>query len=70
MSSSSSHSYTASRASSMRASSEESVDETTQLLPKQVETEPEKSTKIYRLWQVGALFGKSSDCLFSGYILI
>lgn len=42
----------------MIASSEESVDETTQLLPKQVETEPEKSTKIYRLWQVGALFGK------------
>lgn len=42
----------------MMASSEESVDETTQLLPKQVEAEPEKSTKIYRLWQVGALFGK------------
>ncbi|KFY69360.1 hypothetical protein V496_00295 [Pseudogymnoascus sp. VKM F-4515 (FW-2607)] len=57
MSSSSSRSYTASRASSMIASSEESVDETTQLLPKQVDTEPEKGTKIYRLWQVGALFG-------------
>ncbi|OAF54976.1 hypothetical protein VC83_08519 [Pseudogymnoascus destructans] len=36
---------------------EESADETTQLLPKQAKTEPEKNSKIFRLWQVGALIG-------------
>jgi hypothetical protein len=37
---------------------EESADETTQLLPKPAKTEPEKNSKIFRLWQVGALIGK------------
>ncbi|KFZ05028.1 hypothetical protein V501_08740 [Pseudogymnoascus sp. VKM F-4519 (FW-2642)] len=36
---------------------EESADETTQLLPKPAKTEPEKNSKIFRLWQVGALIG-------------
>lgn len=57
---SSSGSSTLSRASSMDGYSEESVDETTQLLPKQAETKPEKSSKLFRVWQVGALFGEQS----------
>ncbi|OBT44202.1 hypothetical protein VE00_04811 [Pseudogymnoascus sp. WSF 3629] len=36
---------------------EESADETTQLLPKQSKTEQENSSRIFRLWQVGALIG-------------
>lgn len=55
---SSSSSCTLSRTSSMSGFDEESADETTQLLPKQVKTEPEKNSKIFRLWQVGALIGK------------
>ncbi|KFY18240.1 hypothetical protein V492_00060 [Pseudogymnoascus sp. VKM F-4246] len=41
----------------MNSFSEESVDETTQLLSKQTKDEPEKNSNLFRLWQVGALFG-------------
>ncbi|KFY33213.1 hypothetical protein V494_07823 [Pseudogymnoascus sp. VKM F-4513 (FW-928)] len=41
----------------MNSFSEESVDETTQLLSKQTKDEPEKNSNLFGLWQVGALFG-------------
>lgn len=67
---SSSSSCTLSRTSSMSGFGEESADETTQLLPKQAKTEQENSSRIFRLWQVGALIGRHGSFPPCWHILI